>query len=135
MRINIACCGIIVNKGKVLITKRSVSPFLGKYVLPGGKLDFGESLIECLKREVYEETGLEMKNVKFFDYYELFLNKKYYLIMYFICNVASSKLKINRDEISDVKWIGKEEIEDFDIAPGSKKILERFFYDRDNRKV
>ena len=135
MKINIACCGIIVNGEEVLITKRSVPPFLGKYVLPGGKLDFGESLDKCLKREIFEETGLIIRSMEFFDFYELFLEDKYYLIMYFICESDSYNLKINREEISEVRWIGKEEIENFDIAPGSKKILKRFFHDRNNREI
>ncbi len=131
--INIACCGIIKKDDKVLITKRKVSPFKDKFVLPGGKLDNGETLKDCLKREIFEEVGLNVKKEKFFDYYEVVLPEKYYLVMYFICFVENFNLKINLDEISEYYWISKKDIYNFDITPGSKKILERFFNDCNNR--
>lgn len=45
---------------KVLLTKRSISLriFPGAWVLPGGHIDQGESLEECVIREIYEETGV-----------------------------------------------------------------------------
>ncbi len=130
--INIACCGIIKKNNEVLITKRKVAPFKDKFVLPGGKLDKSETLIDCLKREILEEVGLDVVMAKFFDYYEVVLPDRYYLVMYFICNVENFNLNINFDEISEYSWISKNDIQNFDITPGSKKILERFFNDCNN---
>lgn len=127
--VNIACCGIIEKDKEILITKRKINPFINKYVLPGGKLDYGERLKECLKREILEEVGLIVTDSNFFDYYEVILPERYYLIMYFICKVENYNLKINDDEISDYKWIGYSNYQNFDIAPGSKKIIKEFFND------
>ncbi len=130
--INIACCGIIENNKKILITKRKVSPFKDKYVLPGGKLDKGETLTKCLRREIFEEVGLKIIEEKFFDYYEVILPKRYYLVMYFLCKTEDFEIKISKEEISDIKWINKQELSTVDLAPGSKKILEKFFNDSNN---
>ena len=130
--LNIACCGIIEKNKKVLITKRKVNPFKNRYVLPGGKLDKGELLRDCLKREIFEEVGLEVIHKNFFDFYEVMLPDRYYLVMYFICKVKNFNLKLSKDEISAIKWISREEIHKFDIAPGSKKILEKYFNDSNN---
>jgi 8-oxo-dGTP diphosphatase len=58
--------GVMVMKdGKVLMCKRKGAHGVGEYAYPGGHMEFGESFEECARREVAEETGLEIKNVRF----------------------------------------------------------------------
>jgi 8-oxo-dGTP diphosphatase len=57
---------MILKKGKVLLGKRMPGKHgAGEYAWPGGKLDFMESFEECARREVREETGMEIKNIRF----------------------------------------------------------------------
>ena len=58
--------GVMVFKNqKVLIGKRKGSHGEGEYTTPGGHLEYMESFEDCAKREVLEETGIEIENVKF----------------------------------------------------------------------
>lgn len=58
--------GILIFKnGKALLSKRKGSHGRGEYASPGGHLEFGESFAECAKRECREETGIEIKNIRF----------------------------------------------------------------------
>jgi 8-oxo-dGTP diphosphatase len=53
--------GVIVIEGKVVLIKRGKEPFKGMYALPGGIVEHGERVEDCVVREMKEETGLETK--------------------------------------------------------------------------
>tara|TARA_B110000014_G_C20061618_1_gene552914 strand:+ start:891 stop:1331 length:441 start_codon:yes stop_codon:yes gene_type:complete len=54
-----------IKDGDVLLMLRNKKPNLGLWVGPGGKLEPGESPYDCAKRELYEETGLEVNDLYF----------------------------------------------------------------------
>src|SRR3989344_7046702 len=56
---------MIVKNGKVLLGKRRGSHGAGEYAWPGGHMEYMESFEGCAKREVQEETGMEIDNVRF----------------------------------------------------------------------
>lgn len=59
---------IILKEGKVLMGKRIGSHSPNTWGFPGGKLEFGEELLDCARREVLEETGLTIKNLRLGPY-------------------------------------------------------------------
>ena len=56
---------MVMKEGKVLLGKRKSSHGAGEYAWPGGHMEYMESFEICVKREVKEETGIEIKNVRF----------------------------------------------------------------------
>lgn len=56
---------MILRDGKVLIGKRKGSHGEGEYAWPGGHLEYMESIEACVRREVHEETGMEVENIRF----------------------------------------------------------------------
>lgn len=64
--------GVMVMKnGKVLLGKRKSSHGAGEWAWPGGHPEYMESFVSCAKREVQEETGMEIKHVRFLRLYNL----------------------------------------------------------------
>lgn len=60
-KVGIGC----LKDGKVLLGKRKGSHGSGEYAFPGGHLEYMESFIDCAKREIAEECGIEVKNIRF----------------------------------------------------------------------
>ena len=56
---------MVVKDGKVLMGKRKSSHGAGEWAWPGGHLEYMESFEECSRREVREETGMEIQNIRF----------------------------------------------------------------------
>ena len=64
--------GIMVMKdGKVLLGKRKGKHGAGEYAFPGGHFEYMESITDSIKREVMEETGMEIQNIKFLRLFNL----------------------------------------------------------------
>jgi 8-oxo-dGTP diphosphatase len=98
-----------------LIGKRLGSHGAGTYALPGGHLEFGESPEECAAREILEETGLEVKNVRFLTATNDILkkDKKHYITMFVVCERASEKdeaLVMEPDKCEGWEWSTWEEL-------------------------
>lgn len=66
---NTAVDAIIEHNGGIILIKRGKEPFLGKWALPGGHVDYGESLEHAVVREVLEETSLTLKDYSQFKAY------------------------------------------------------------------
>ena len=61
--------GILVTDGKILLVKRKNEPFKGRYALPGGFVEYGEMVEDCVVREFSEETGLKTRIDRLLDVY------------------------------------------------------------------
>ena len=64
---HIGAYGIITNDNKILLIRKSRGAYTGKLDLPGGGLEHGETPLECVVREVKEETNLEVKEATILD--------------------------------------------------------------------
>jgi len=58
---------ILMYKDKYILIQKGKGPFKGRWDLPGGKIDFGETPEDALERELMEETGLKMKSCSLLD--------------------------------------------------------------------
>lgn len=103
----LAVSAAIFRDGKVLLTRRARSPAKGFYSLPGGRVEFGESLHQALAREVDEETGLDVAIVGLAGWHEVLpaaAGAGHYLIMSFAARWVAREPVLN-DELDDYRWI------------------------------
>ena len=106
-RPQLAVSAAIFRDGKVLLVRRARSPAKGFYSLPGGRVEFGESLHQALAREVDEETGLDVEIVGLAGWREVLPatgGTGHYLIMSFAARWVAREPNLN-DELDDFRWL------------------------------
>lgn len=121
---------IVDDDGRVLLTKRSVPPFLDLWVMPGGKIDLGEPILEALKREVHEEVGLEVEVEDLIDVFEHLTPGEencHFVILYYRCRPLYCDVVPNEQEVSEAAWVSCCELDDYTMPAGARYILGKVF--------
>ena len=90
----------VIKDGKILMGRRIGSIGNGTWGLPGGKLDFGEEIFDCAKREVLEESGLKIKNLRLGPYTNDYFKSEdlHYITLFVIADYASGTAKVMEPE-------------------------------------
>jgi len=117
MRLIPAMKAVILHEDKILILEHDYD---GKILLdvPGGKIEYGENPIETLRREVKEETTLEIKIIEPLGIWWFFRQKDNAQIICFtyLCKTDTNKVDISKnpanETINSFKWVSKQEFLD-----------------------
>lgn len=124
--------GIVFDKeNNILIDNRKEEKLKevdGKWELPGGKMEFGETPEETVKREVIEETGYKVKIEKMLAYTKTEIIEykeklQHTVIFYYICKVIEKQEESNDSKINKIKWITKDEIDNFNFLSGNAEAI------------
>ena len=124
----VAC--IVDGGDHVLLTRRCIEPFCGQWVMPGGKIDHGEPLLEALHREVREEVGLEVHVEGLVDVYEhlgIGPQNAHYVILYYRARPVSHELYPNGAEVTEARWVPAAELSRYHMTPGTRHVLAQIF--------
>jgi 8-oxo-dGTP diphosphatase len=124
---------ILDDDGLVLLTRRNVEPFKGEWVMPGGKIDLGESIVKALQREVMEEVGLQVEVEDIIDVFEHVTpgeDNYHFIILYYLCRPFSCDISHNYDEVAEARWVSQEELAGYKMPDGTRYILEKVFPQR-----
>ena len=140
-RIILVGAGVIIHKnGKILLQKRRDSELWADH---GGCVEIGETLEEAAKRELFEETGLTANSLEFFNIYSgkemLYTypngDKVYLIISFWICEDFSGDIKIDLNEVVELKWFNIDEMPN-EIVPTVKKPINDFIkYIKERDKI
>lgn len=133
--LKVAAKAVIINKRAKILLLREANTYeegtnIGRYQIPGGRLDPGESYNEGLKREAKEETGLDVEPL-----YPLYVgewkptikDKPHHIVAIFtVCKATSEKITLS-EEHDKYFWIGPDELSDYDITEPDDEVLQRFW--------
>lgn len=128
---------IIQKESKILLIKRKKDPFKNMMALPGGFVNEGETVEEAAKREIREETSLEIRLLDILGVYSDPNRdpRKHIMTTVFVGEIESSKdvEAIAGDDASDIVWLDLESIEKHVFAFDHKKIINNYLKWRHRR--
>jgi 8-oxo-dGTP diphosphatase len=117
------------NLGRILILRRAGETTRGgDWCLPGGKIDYGDTVEQAAVRELEEETGLRAKNLRFLFYQDSLPPKSgemHCINLYLECAVEGDL--VMNGESTEAKWIGKDELPGTTIAFRNDEGLLRYW--------
>ena len=122
----LAVSAAIFRDGKILLVRRARSPAKGFYSLPGGRVEFGETLHAALHREVDEETALKIEIIGLAGWREVLpaaVGGGHYLIMSFAARWIAGEPVLN-DELDDFRWLEPDGLGDLKLTGGLQEVIE-----------
>jgi 8-oxo-dGTP diphosphatase len=126
---------LIFQGGRILMAERGKPPLMGQWSLPGGLVETGESLECAIRREVLEETGLEVKPLGVLEIFERIMRNAegaaeyHYVLLDYICRVTGGALRAG-DDASRVAWFERRALKDLHITEGTLAVIEKGFRNR-----
>ncbi|KPK96198.1 hypothetical protein AMJ80_01290 [bacterium SM23_31] len=127
--------GLIFNeKGEIFLMKSD--KWRGMYCVPGGHVKLGETLIDAVKREIKEETNLDVNNIEFHSiqdciFSEYYYKKRHFIFIDFVCNAVSNDVILN-DEGFEYVWVSPENIDKYPVEPYTLQMIQ-FYLMKSNK--
>lgn len=121
---------VVIHEDRVLLIRRGHEPMKGQWSLPGGALEVGETLLEGVRREVREETGLEVAPVALIEVVDRISHDAesriqfHYVLLDYLCRVTGGEVCCATDAI-DVRWARRDELNE--VADFTVSVIEKGF--------
>ncbi len=119
------CIIVLVKRGKEFLLARKPEWAAGRYSLVAGFVDFGESLEECVEREIMEETGLKVTDIRYVGSQNWPFPSQ--LMAGFVAEYASGEIAVDGLELEDARWFSIDRMPE--ALPPARSIA-RFIIDR-----
>lgn len=121
---------VIVRDGRVLIVRRRYEPLAGRWSLPGGTLELGETLEAGVAREMQEETGLDVGVGPIIEVFDRILLDEarrvryHFVLVDYLCWPVGGELRPGSDVDSAV-FVGPADLEPYDLTVKARAVIDR----------
>src|SRR5215467_11078121 len=135
--------GVVIENGRALLIRRGAEPLRGRWSIPGGTLELGESLAQGVARELREETGLEVRVLDLIEVFERIFPadgdpgtapgagsatrpRFHYVIADYLCERLDGEAKAGSD-VTEIAWAGENELAPYKLTETATRILRKAF--------
>jgi len=118
---------VLIHQGRVLLIKRGKEPLRGRWVVPGGTVEVGETLEQALVREVREETGLTVRPIEVVLVFDRIDRegeavRYHYVIVDYLCEYVSGTLRAASDA-EDAAFVAREDLSRFALPEKALEVV------------
>jgi mutator protein MutT len=122
---------VLIHEGRVLLIRRGKEPLRGRWVVPGGTVELGETLEQALVREIEEETGLVVRPREVVTVFDRILREDgrvsyHYVIVDFLCDYVAGDARAGSDAEA-VAFVAREDLPAYDLPDKALEVVEDGF--------
>ena len=114
---------VVLEDDHLLLVKRANPPAAGSWSVPGGRVEWGETLAEAVVRELAEETGLEGACGELVGWAQLISRRHHAVVFDFRVHLMEMGDPVAGDDAADARWVPLEDVGDWPLAPGLAEFL------------
>ena len=119
----VAVGAVVVVEDRILLVRRGRGPAAGRWSVPGGRVEAGETLAEAVVRELAEETSLEGVCGELVGWVERIADEHHYVILDFAVTVLHDAAPVAGDDAAEVEWVQLSELTDRQLTEGLAEFL------------
>lgn len=129
LRPELSVGAIAVDDDALLLVRRGRPPAVGQWSVPGGRVEWGETVAHAVVREVAEETGVEVVCGELIGWVERMVAASeaspgyHFVIMDFAVTVLSTGEPVAGDDAAEVRWVPLYEVSEYDLVDGLAEFL------------
>ena len=119
---------VIVDAGKVVLVKRRYEPLAGRWSLPGGTLEVGETLKAAVIREMREETGLDVEVGPLLEVFDRIITddaqrvRYHFVLVDYLCWPVGGRLEASSD-VEEAVLVGPEAFAEYDLTENAESLI------------
>lgn len=124
--------GVIISNHRALLIRRGSPPLEGHWSIPGGLLEIGETILEGVKRELREETGIEVRPLDLIEVFERIeldgggRARYHYVVLDYLCEAISGQARAGSD-VTHVAWASAEELGQYSLSSTATRVILKAF--------
>lgn len=128
----VAVGGVVIHDSRVLLIRRGQPPFEGRWSIPGGILEIGETIALGIERELKEETDVRVRAGDLIEIYEKVVrdeqNKPQYhfVILDYACEFVEGTARASGD-VTDAAWVSEQELDALALTTAAKRVIRKAF--------
>ncbi len=114
----------------VVLVQRGRPPAVGSWTLPGGRVQGGERLVDAVRREIHEETGLDVEVLGLVEVIEILAESHHYVVLDYACRARGTAGEIAAaliagDDAQDVRLVPLDELDRYEPTDAVRRVIER----------
>jgi 8-oxo-dGTP diphosphatase len=132
--------GVVISDGRALLIRRGSPPLERQWSIPGGMLEAGETLLDGVRRELAEETGIEVRVLDLIEVFERITldgegkAKYHFVVLDYLCERVRGEPRAGSD-VTDVAWAAPSELGQYSLTEtATRVILKAFEIARERRR-
>lgn len=134
--------GVVIHRERVLLIRRKREPLKGEWSLPGGLVEIGEELHQAVRRELKEETGVEVEPLEIMAVFDRIMRvpraaarvRYHFVIVDYVCRWKRGRISPSSD-VDAARWVLRKDLTQYGLTPlASAVISEAFRYFERPRK-